>query len=1134
MSTSSLSDNSSPLPSPPPARQAEASAPQDYVTIEHLETFEPFFFSLVSPGDQWMFLSSHGSLAAGRESAENSLFPYQTVDKIMDSWNSTGPWTALQSGDILWNPFTPSLRQNADGERRLSKSVTSDEVIFEERHDGLDLVIRYRWRFSASYGFVRTTELINRSEREVPLRLVDGIDNFLPAGVSNRTQLQYSCLADGYKHSELLADGRLLIHRLASGITDEPKPLESLLATTVWTHGLEGSRTLLTRPDALTFLRGQHVEDRARARGKRGAFFLAHEVTLAPRQSLRWHIVADINKTQAETAKLLQRLNEPESFLADVFTDIEQGRQALFQLVASSDGVQHSAERDVALYHYQNTLCNIMRGGVPEDGYSLRRAPFLNYLQTQNRPLASRHEETLLSLPESLPRRELLARLSETGDVDLLRLATEYLPLVMSRRHGDPSRPWNRFFIRNLKGNESDRHHYEGNWRDIFQNWKALALSFPEYLPAFISKFLNASTIDGYNPYRVTSEGVDWEVPDPEDPWASIGYWGDHQIIYLLKLLEMKAGIHPKNLANNLDKPNFVFVDVPYRLKSWEEILANPRASIRFDWERHENLHTAREEEGADAFLLRTPSGEIVRATMLEKLLIPALVKLANLVPGGGIWMNTQRPEWNDANNALAGPGLSVVTTAYLHRYFSFLKSTLGEQAASSYQLSPPLARFLTELGAGLASPRWLEVNDLNGEERFQLAKKLGLAGQQYREAVYAIAEQDKTSVSAEALLSFLERASVCLRATLRENQRPDGLWHAYNVLVADGDSFTLRHLQLMLEGQVAILTSGILGTEEAADLLDRLATSKLRSDRHPTYTLYPDAEIDGFLESNQVTPSAALAIPGLAKLIAVGDESLLVEDSTCGFRFHADLTNAAELDNRVTKLSTRHPALEADRAAILALYEETFQHRMFTGRSGRMFSYEGLGCVYWHMVSKLLVATQEVALSAVGQETFHRLAASYHQIQSGLGFRQTARSYGAFPHDPYSHSPGHGGAQQPGLTGHAKEGIIARFGELGVRFERGLIRFQPKLLRRSELTTANPSHPEQGSLRFTYANTPIIYSESTEATDYEATVFFIDGGHKIFPQALLSREVTCYLVSRDISLKRIEVTIPSSCLLDV
>ena len=48
---------------------------------------------------------------------------------------------------------------------------------------------------------------------------------------------------------------------------------------------------------------------------------------------------------------------------------------------------------------------------------------------------------------------------------------------------------------------------------------------------------------------RVTREGIDWECPDPHDPWAYIGYWGDHQIIYLLKFLELSQEFHPARLA---------------------------------------------------------------------------------------------------------------------------------------------------------------------------------------------------------------------------------------------------------------------------------------------------------------------------------------------------------------------------------------------------------------------------------------------------------------------------------------------------------------------------------------------------------------------------------------------------------
>ena len=50
----------------------------------------------------------------------------------------------------------------------------------------------------------------------------------------------------------------------------------------------------------------------------------------------------------------------------------------------------------------------------------------------------------------------------------------------------------------------------------------------------------------------------------------------------------------------------------------------------------------------------------------------------------------------------------------------------------------------------------------------------------------------------------------------------------------------------------------------------------------------------------------------------------------------------------------------------LLTIFEEVFNHKAFTGRSGTFFGYEGLGSIYWHMVSKLLLAVQENCLIAV------------------------------------------------------------------------------------------------------------------------------------------------------------------------
>ena len=85
-------------------------------------------------------------------------------------------------------------------------------------------------------------------------------------------------------------------------------------------------------------------------------------------------------------------------------------------------------------------------------------------------------------------------------------------------------------------------------------------------------------------------------------------------------------------------------------------------------------MHSPRsvQEFGGDGRLLWS-NGQVLLVSLAEKLLVPAMSKLANFVPGGGIWMNTQRPEWNDANNALVGNGISVVTLIYLRRYLEHL-----------------------------------------------------------------------------------------------------------------------------------------------------------------------------------------------------------------------------------------------------------------------------------------------------------------------------------------------------------------------------------------------------------------------------------------------------------------------------
>ena len=124
-------------------------------------------------------------------------------------------------------------------------------------------------------------------------------------------------------------------------------------------------------------------------------------------------------------------------------------------------------------------------------------------------------------------------------------------------------------------------------------------------------------------------------------------------------------------------------------------------------------------------------------------------------------------------------------------------------------------------------------------------------------------------------------------------------------------------------------------------------------------------------------------------------------------------------------------------------------------------------------MVSKLLLATQENTFAAISAgadtATVEELTKAYYEIRSGIGFNKAPEIYGAFPADPYSHTPNLQGAKQPGMTGQVKEEVLTRWGELGVDITNGCASFNPKILKKSEFF-------ENGTLQFTWCNTPVEY----------------------------------------------------------
>ena len=222
--------------------------------------------------------------------------------------------------------------------------------------------------------------------------------------------------------------------------------------------------------------------------------------------------------------------------------------------------------------------------------------------------------------------------------------------------------------------------------------------------------------------------------------------------------------------------------------------------------------------------------------------------------------------------------------------------------------------------------------------------------------------------------------------------------------------------------------------------------------------------------------------------------------------------------------------------------YEDVFRHHEYTGRSGSMYGYEGIGSIYWHMVAKLLVAVQEAILEAQDEgasaATIRSLVDAYWRVRAGLGFNKTAAEYGAFPTDPYSHTPAHAGAQQPGMTGQVKEELLTRLLETGVRVVDGEIRFDPILLRADELLPSaekwQVSSIDEGwetvvvpplSFGMTLCQVPMVVTRDAQTSSIEVT--FADGTRREIGGLRVDRATSRRIFERSGDVARVTVHIP-------
>ena len=457
-----------------------------------------------------------------------------------------------------------------------------------------------------------------------------------------------------------------------------------------------------------------------------------------------------------------------------------------------------------------------------------------------------------------------------------------------------------------------------------------------------------------------------------------------------------------------------MYANVPYRIKSYKDIVANPKDTIEFDLPLDEKIREQVKEIGADGALLANASDSIHRVNFIEKILATVLSKVSNFIPEAGIWMNTQRPEWNDANNALVGNGVSMVTLCYLRRFLRFFEPILKEHAEQQISISSEIFTFYHAVSSVLFDNEEAISTSFNDTNRKNITDGLGIVGGNFRDGVYEHGfSGEKSSVSLKEIADTFELAAKFMEHSIDANKREDDLYHAYNIITYSNDGISVSYLDEMLEGQVAVLSSGYLDAQTSVGVLRGLRENSAlyRKDQN-SYILYPNKELKGFLQRNSIPNDAVISSKLLSKLIATGDRKIITKDVNGGLHFNGDFKNADYLAEALDGLlDTEHADLvKEERELILQIFEDVFNHKAFTGRSGTFYGYEGLGSIYWHMVSKLYLAVYEVCADAkdhsVNESTFADLASFFYEIGEGIGIHKSPELYGAFPTDPlFTHS---------------------------------------------------------------------------------------------------------------------------------
>ncbi len=777
----------------------------------------------------WVFYTNRGQAITsfGVESKDHPIMEFQPAHKAYQLTATLGFRTFLKSDQWFKEPFSPWDR--ATPQRTMHVGMNEIEIRETDLDLGLETSVVYFTLLNEPFtGLVRQISFRNIGKTGLEFEVLDGMPALIPYGVDDGLIKHIGRTIEAWMEV-FEVESRLPFYRLRAtpGDTSDVRTIESGNYALAFSDGellpAYVDPTVVFRTDtSFSYPQGMMQGLAALGQleqiteGRTPCAFFGKAIEIEPGEtktiSSMYGYAESFEAIAGQRAKILSP-----AYLQNKRSEAQKFIQDLTEPIATQ-----SANQLFDHYARQTFLDNVMRGGWPE------------------------------------------------------LLAKKHVFHVYSRKHGDPERDYNFFFL-------AAEHYSQGNsnYRDVNQNRRSDVFFEPRVADFNIRLFMSLIQTDGYNPLVV--KGTNFTIDPEKLPGilkhakfpqelsktlsssftpgellrAAIvseldissqefldmvlseakqhiqadfgeGYWVDHWT-YNLDLIETYLAIYPDKKTSLLfDSAPLPFYDSPAvvnpRAKKYVLDHGRPRQFQAIDEDpEKEHLINGRSDQ-PNWVRSDYGNGEIFRISLFSKLVLIAILKFATRDPFGmGVEMEAGRPGWYDALNGLPGLfGSSLPEAIELLRLFNFLIEAL-EQDARLVELPVEANELLQDILDQLAA----------FSQRFEYWDRVSSARENYRAKTRLGVSGKVTRLNPEDLVNaFGQMKGIVHEGISRAVKENDGLpptYFMYNLAeyeqteAVDPDGheivrpkqFTQTRLPLFLEGPARMMK--VLNSQEEA-----------------------------------------------------------------------------------------------------------------------------------------------------------------------------------------------------------------------------------------------------------------------------------------------------------------------------